>query len=88
LAYRYNVGENQRFELMQYTGLLDRNGKEIYEGDILSSFTYPKIGKLIRIPKQKIVEFNVGGIWQGYQIDDTDEIIGNIYENPDLLTKE
>ena len=66
--------------VMQYTGLKDKNKKEIYEGDILkdADFTFS-------------VEF-IGGCFckvldgEGYVIIDTDiEIIGNIYENPELL---
>lgn len=78
---------NETFRLMQFTGLLDKNGKEIYEGDILlidNSF------KLWKLPDSGIVE--VKWIGAGFyplcndltQVDKS-EIIGNIYENPELL---
>lgn len=73
-----------RFELMQFTGLLDRNGKEIYEGDV--------VRKIIKgggrtDPVYEVVydsflcSFNINGK-SGHEI----EIIGNIYENSELLT--
>jgi len=70
---------------MQYTGLKDKNGKEIYEGDILECKYFG------RAP----VEFVDGGFWRPhtngttislYEFDST--IIGNIYEHPHLLTNE
>lgn len=83
-------------ELSQFTGLLDKNGKEIYEFDIL------KDGR----NRKGIVSFGEGeytpdwwGVsWHGWYIDGIDteftqteasklEIIGNIYETPELLTK-
>ena len=94
--------------LMQYTGLKDKNGKEIYEGDILkwigenelenqsivdwSTFSddeyvsglecwmvdYSPLSCLV---KSGGVRFNRGSSAK----DGTVEIIGNIYENPDLI---
>lgn len=73
--------------LMQYTGLKDKNGAEIYEGDIVKAKgEYPAI-----------IEFSFGsfcinhigfaGKWTSIRDVATDryEVIGNIYENPELL---
>ncbi len=77
--------------LMQSTGLYDKNGKEIFEGDILASDNYPING---------VVEFRTNlGMWvnhlKGYSyyeqlgnVASNKEIIGNIYENPGLLEVE
>jgi len=88
------------FELMQYTGLKDKNGKEIYEGDICEIQYYhdPKIPNEITVCKY-ITEHSgfsllnkKGGIFSccfktGGNFGDKNavEIIGNIYENPELL---
>jgi|SRR3990167_5855617 len=74
-------------KLMQFTGLKDKNGKEIYEGDILSSKPLTKketerIGTSNNIVVEWNKEyacFNIG--YPEYE----HEIIGNIYENPELL---
>lgn len=78
-------------ELMQYTGLHDKNGVEIYEGDIVKGS-----GRLavctFRINKALGVEVGSGFKFLAIQSDSLEhfllkekEVIGNIYENKDLI---
>ncbi len=81
-------------EIMQYTGLKDKNGKEIYEGDILK-YNFPYDGRLKHISPVKFVETEASfGIKDRYEneiplyriaTNNYFEVIGNIYENPELL---
>lgn len=83
--------------VMQYTGLKDKNGKEIYEGDILlGRFILDKVEDHIFLSlteEEKRTQskiFVVDDIFYLYtnQIPYEDlEVIGNIYENPELLSK-
>lgn len=73
--------------LMQFTGLRDKSGKEIYEGDVV------KFGWQNGY-KTEAVEWRDGGFWIGPKksgwtiFDKKCEVVGNIYENPELLAKE
>jgi uncharacterized phage protein (TIGR01671 family) len=71
------------YELMQYTGLLDKNGKEIYEGDILK-FNTKGGNEMVYQVKWKGKGFKPTRMSEDNQ--EEIEIIGNIYENPELLS--
>jgi len=88
--------------IMQFTGLKDKNGKEIYEGDIIAyEEDDSDLGSEGRTDFEKhymVVEFDATS---AYNVGDQNmggpdgvikminiEVIGNIYENPELIPKE
>lgn len=86
-----NLKRKGDYELMQFTGLLDRHGKEIYEGDLLKTRERDAI--------HRHLVYEVVWVGVGFQLKPNDrgyesqvvtsgvdlEIIGNIWENPELL---
>ena len=83
--------------LMQYTGLKDKNGVEVYEGDIVKSTRYIGGHYLDTLSDLVLVEFyNYKWVIQPVkrklatpnvlsELESDCEVIGNIYENPELL---
>ena len=103
----YNNGDllkpnKGKYTLMQYTGQKDKNGKEIYEGDIVEEVYFnPKFDEQERRYGKYIVKYEEDrcgyvpfacGDGCGcceYEVINVNnaEVIGNIYDNPDLLEK-
>lgn len=80
--------QDDSFEVMQYTGLKDKNGKEIFENDIVKIDSWePKIHEVVfdrgafcfRSGKDDNFYNDCKYLEQG-------EVIGNVFENPELLT--
>jgi uncharacterized phage protein (TIGR01671 family) len=99
-----SIFNDDQFQLMQFTGLYDRHGKEIYEGDILKwkcSHGAISGGGKVKLHKVTIewghltsahgysLTIHKGGekyaVEKSYWNKEDREIIGNIYENPELI---
>lgn len=94
------VGEHWKFgetnfmsfdeiELMKSTGLFDRNGQEIFEGDILYGYAGEDFWEIVEFDTEE-GKWIRKDIWYNSKLGLSEnnefmEIVGNIYENPELL---
>ena len=113
LDFPFEVDDKFVFNIMQYTGLKDKNGREIYEGDILSYkhikytdcskeeiediekevliglITYRPLASIIKPYSENVMCLGYDNINKECLVIDLEseelEVVGNIYENPDLL---
>lgn len=84
------IKEDISLELMQFTGLKDIHGKDIYEGDIIKSTSFGLVYSVDWEPSAATFLFQLLGApimdYEGMDaFGDEIEIIGNIHENPELM---
>lgn len=85
-TFSHSCTSMQNYELMQSTGLKDMKDTEIYEGDIVkNAYDETYAVKWFDAAFHLEEKYNGGFDYFGLHSGDNKEIIGNIYENPELL---
>ena len=85
--------EGKRFILSQYTGLKDKNNREIYEGDVIKAISFARWIGVVEYSDENSAfifddldkKYRGDSIVFMSQFDQGFKILGNIYENPGLL---
>lgn len=98
--HEYELEEVDSSTIGQYTGLTDKNGKKIFEGDIVEAIDYIGGIRFVGDKQTYVIKFIHGGFSAGHNRPLKDfvygpiidshplyeiEVIGNIHDNPELL---
>lgn len=94
VMYNLSTGSmlTRPLEYMQYTGLLDKNGREIYEGDVIKYSQHWEVYPILDRIEKVVFEgggftpmcLSMGGTYYSCNSEEY-EVLGNIYENPELI---
>lgn len=90
IKYDSDWYDKNRFKLMQYTGILDKKGQEIYEKDFIKNTQTEKVYEVVwngshAAFELKDMENQYKSLFFANQSFEKYEVIGNIYENPEML---
>lgn len=87
--YKFEILGRGDYEIVQYTGLKDRNDKEIYEGDLVQVLDYASWEGLYKIiwDEKNLMYMLEDAFGDREKLCEFEEYLvkGNIYENPELL---
>jgi len=89
-----DLAESDTWKVVMWTGLHDKNGTEIYEGDICRTHYWPKnedgsttLSDRNKRYKNIVIEYGYKKPFVGFVIHDWYEVIGNIYQHPELINR-
>ncbi|WP_155971628.1 YopX family protein [Streptococcus ruminantium] len=83
--------DDDNVKLMQFTGLFDKDGKEIFEGDIVKRTSlipggFDLIGIVKQLEGSWVIDTGKEAVDLWSEIDEN-EVLGNVYKNPELVEK-